>query len=433
MCVGSGSRDTDLVLDELHSLVLKHLQACSGVGSELLENLRQSLIGSSCSDETDLLQVFRLASQGILHVNVSTLSGQVHEIDVDIGTTVLDLKALLEAKVDIPAREQRLVLQERILDDEALLVSRLRPASENATLMLVRVRPNLVLTSSEGLESWKLMLWDMNSGASVINFPSTGGAAVDVVADSKSMRAVSASTMRVLEVWDLESGDCIQTIRGHTGSMRALSVDFDREQPRIFIGYEDGSLQLLNLLNGSSLRTYSCHTDEVLSVAVGWHCGLAVSASADASLVLWNLEQDSPVKTLAGHRKKVWDVSCNWASMHALSCSSDGTFRKWELMSGACVLVFGEGTNWITAMAVDWSSSRAVGSSAYQALTVWNIDSGEQILTVSGVNAEALTVQWEIMSAVIVTPAGSVEVFNLEEGRRERTLDRRAPALLALL
>eukprot|EP00746_Dinoflagellata_sp_MGD_P163786 gnl/MRDRNA2_/MRDRNA2_92014_c0_seq1.p1 gnl/MRDRNA2_/MRDRNA2_92014_c0~~gnl/MRDRNA2_/MRDRNA2_92014_c0_seq1.p1 ORF type:complete len:375 (-),score=72.42 gnl/MRDRNA2_/MRDRNA2_92014_c0_seq1:283-1293(-) len=336
------------------------------------------------------------------------MGGQTHEFDVDVGNTIAELKAMLETRLDIPAREQRLVLRGCILDDATLLVSRLRPTSESAPLTLARVKPNLVLTSGESLESWKLKLWDMDSGEAIRNFPSSGGAAVDVVVDSKSMRAVTASTMRVLETWDLESGGSLQAIRGLPGSMRAVSVDWDSEQPRILVGFENGSLQLLSLLEGSSLQTYDRHEDEVLAVVAGWQCGLALSASADASLILWNLDQDAPVTKFCGHRKKVWDVACDWSSMQAISCSSDGSLRKWDLVSGSCTSVLGEGANWITGMAVDWGSGKVSGCSAYQALTVWNIENGRQMQTMDGVYAEALAVKWETMCAVIVTPEGRV-------------------------
>jgi WD40 repeat protein len=418
---------------QLNSLVLQHLGACSGVSAELLEKLRESLVDSHCSNKTELLQIFHLAYEGLLHVNVSTLGGQAHELDVDVGTTIAELKAMLETKLEIPAREQRLVLGGRILDDAVLLVSRLRPTLESSTLALARVKPNLVLTSTESLESWKLTLWDMDSGEAIQNFPNSTGAAIDVVADSKSMRAVTASTMRVLEIWDLESGNSVQAIRGLAGCMRAVSVDWNVEQPRILVGFEDGSLQLLSLLDGSLLQTYCRHMDEVLALETGWQCGLALSASADASLLLWNLDQDSPVLKLAGHRKKVWDVACDWSSMQAISCSSDGSFRKWDLVSGCCTRVLCEGANWITAMAVDWGSNRVVGSSAYQALTVWDSESGEQIQTLDGVYAEALAVQWETMCAVTVTPEGRVEVWDFETGERQRILDHGAPAFLTLL
>lgn len=425
--------DSVLLPKELNSLVLQHLEACSGVSPELLESLRESLVDSHCSNKTELLQIFHLAYEGLLRVNVSTMGGQTHELDVDVGNTIAELKAMLETRLEIPAREQRLVLRGCILDDATLLVSRLRPTSESATLTLARVRPNLVLTSAESLETWKLKLWDMDSGEAIQNFPNSGGAAVDVVVDSKSMRAMTASTMRVLEIWDLESGSSVQAIRGLAGSMRAVSVDWNPDQPRILVGFEDGSLQLLSLLDGSSLQTYSRHQDEVLAVVAGWQCGLALSASADASLMLWNLDQEAPVTKLSGHRKKVWDVACDWSSLQAISCSSDGSFRRWDLVSGSCTSVLGEGANWITAMAVDWGSNKVVGCSAYQALTVWDTENGNQIQTMDGVYAEALAVQWETMCAVIVIPEGRVEVWDLETGEKQRTLDHGAPAFLALL
>merc|ERR1719247_986567 len=88
----------------LHEAMLLHLEA-EGVSSALMRELRAELHSDSKSDsvrETELLQLFRFATEGLLRVAVSTLGGGLCELDVDGATTVAELKRSIEACAGIP-------------------------------------------------------------------------------------------------------------------------------------------------------------------------------------------------------------------------------------------------------------------------------------------------------------------------------------------
>ena len=83
-----------------------------------------------------------------------------------------------------------------------------------------------------------------------------------VTADGR--RAVSASDDNTLKVWDLETGEELRTLAGHSGRVTGVAVTADGRR--------------------------------------------AVSASWDKTLKVWDLETGARMRTLAGHS----DVSMAW-------------------------------------------------------------------------------------------------------------------------
>jgi hypothetical protein len=109
---------------------------------------------------------------------------------------------------------------------------------------------------------------------------------VSVTPDGR--RAVSGSDDKTLRVWDLESGQCLRTLTGHTAGVTSVSVTPDGR--RAVSGSRDKTLRVWDLESGQCLRTLQGHSDDVNSVSVTPDGRRAVSGSRDKTLRVWDLE-----------------------------------------------------------------------------------------------------------------------------------------------
>ncbi len=109
-------------------------------------------------------------------------------------------------------------------------------------------------------------------------------------------KAVSASGDRTLKVWDLERGEEVRTLKGHSGWVYAVAVTPDGRK--------------------------------------------AVSASNDQTLKVWDLERGEEVRTLKGHSGSVYAVAVTPDGRKAVSASDDQTLKVWDMETGKIVATF---------------------------------------------------------------------------------------------
>ncbi|KAI9636998.1 putative F-box protein [Dioszegia hungarica] len=184
---------------------------------------------------------------------------------------------------------------------------------------------------------------------------------------------ITGSYDKTVRIWNLDTGDCLRVLRGHTRAVRALQFD----QRLLFTGAMDGTVRIWNWRAGECLRVLEGHSDGVVSLSYNGY--LLASGSKDSTINIWNFRSGAKF-TLRGHEEWVnsvmlWDgknnpgdvdpaqmpsfagLSKRNASLSTsstttpappsiepgtmlFSCSDDQTIKLWDLTSRECIRTF---------------------------------------------------------------------------------------------
>lgn len=97
-----------------------------------------------------------------------------------------------------------------------------------------------------------------------------------------------------LKLWDVTSGHCLRTFKGHVD--KVLSVCLSGDGRFAFSGSADRTVRLWEVATGRCLHTFDGHDDRVLSVCLSRDGRFLLSGSADRTLRLWELDWDLQIR-----------------------------------------------------------------------------------------------------------------------------------------
>lgn len=120
---------------------------------------------------------------------------------------------------------------------------------------------------------------------------------------------ITGSYDKTVRIWNLDTGECLRVLRGHTRAVRALQFD----QRLLFTGAMDGTVRIWNWRAGECLRVLEGHSDGVVSLSYNGY--LLASGSKDSTINIWNFRTGAKF-TLRGHEEWVncvmlWDGKSN--------------------------------------------------------------------------------------------------------------------------
>jgi F-box and WD-40 domain protein MET30 len=177
---------------------------------------------------------------------------------------------------------------------------------------------------------------------------------------------ITGSYDRTVRVWNMDTGEELRCLKGHSRAVRALQFD----DAKLITGSMDHTLKVWDWRRGVCIRTLRGHTEGV--VCLNFDSNVLASGGVDTTIKVWNLRTGSAF-TLRGHSDWVnavllWDSNPNnrfssrpsslfdLSSTHSsgsgtqaggeidagkmlFSASDDGTIRLWDLTLRSCLRV----------------------------------------------------------------------------------------------
>ncbi|KAF2460477.1 platelet-activating factor acetylhydrolase IB alpha subunit [Lineolata rhizophorae] len=167
---------------------------------------------------------------------------------------------------------------------------------------------------------------------------------------------VSASRDKTLRVWDVTTGYCVKTIRGHADWVRDVAPSIDGRW--LVSAGNDQTARLWDAASGEAKTAFVGHEHHVECVAIappasyshlaglaglkkappaGSSAEFIATGSRDKTIKVWD-GRGTLIKTLVGHDNWVRGLVFHPGGKYLLSCSDDKTIRCWDLaQEGKCV------------------------------------------------------------------------------------------------
>jgi WD40 repeat protein len=145
--------------------------------------------------------------------------------------------------------------------------------------------------------------------------------------DSKTLAA--SRDDRMIEIWDLETGQKTHSFRGHEEG-EVFGISFSPDGRFLATGSDDKMIKLWDLETGTEIHTFLGHTDLVRSISFSPDGRILASGSDDGTIKLWDLETGTEISTTEGFG----NVSFSPDGKTLAFISGDGMIKLWNLETG---------------------------------------------------------------------------------------------------
>jgi len=154
----------------------------------------------------------------------------------------------------------------------------------------------LSCSANEGPPTWRA--WDISTNEFFLTAQDIGNAVIHSIVVSRfGSKVISGGSDSTVKGWNLESGELIQILRGHSGDVS--SVQLMPDERFVVSGSHDKTVKVWDMDTGKCIGTLEGHQAEVLGVAISPDGALIASTGfTDQTVRLWDLKSGTCLQVI---------------------------------------------------------------------------------------------------------------------------------------
>jgi WD40 repeat protein len=267
-----------------------------------------------------------------------------------------------------------------------------------------------------------IKLWNLQTGQCLKTLKGHTAWVWSIACSSDRQLLASGSCDHTVKLWNIQTGECLKTLRGHTNMV--FSVSWNVDQRTLASGSSDHTVNIWDTQTGECLNTLCGHSAMVLSVAWSPDGRLLASGSQDQTIKLWDVRTGQCLKTLQGHSGWIWSVAWSPDGQLLASGSQDQTIKLWDVRTGQCLKTLQGHSGWIWSVAWSPDGQLLASGSDDQTARLWDLHTGQCLRNFQGYTAQVFSIAWNVRQNVLASGAQdcAVRLWQVDTQQCIRTL-----------
>lgn len=267
--------------------------------------------------------------------------------------------------------------------------------------------PDCRYVATGGMDN-HINLWDVNTGAELINFKGHTDWVICLTMSSDGNYIVSGSKDKTARIWDVKSGQQTAVLKGHEGTVAAVVYSFDGKL--IATGSKDGKIRIFDAYSGNLIRTLGGHKGEVTSISISPDDKYIASTGADKQLIVFDIAQGTVLRSTFAHDQYVRAVCYSPDNKYLATASDDKLIKIWNEGDGTLYKMIKGHSNWVQSLHFSPDGKYILSGGHDKSAYIWNVETSEEVFTVKKQNEVVYDVEFSSNGKYIATSDLSVKV-----------------------
>jgi WD40 repeat protein len=269
-------------------------------------------------------------------------------------------------------------------------------------------------------------LWDVNTGNCLRILEGHTHRVWSIAFSPDGKTLASSSSDRTVKLWHVSSGECLKSLQGHSRQIR--TVAFSPDGKTLASGSDDQSIRLWHQHTGECLRVLQGHSSWISSLAFSPSDCLLASGSEDQSVRLWETRSNLCLKTLQGYSNGVWSVAFHPQGTTLASGSQDGVIRFWDSRTGQNLAALPAHNSWIWSVVFSPDGHLLASGSEDRTVKLWDIcpeigSTKQHLKTLKGHTDTVFSVLFSSDGKTLFSGSldGTIKVWDVQTGQCRQT------------